>query len=127
MSTPYVLLQSIWHKIDATFAETLPNSSRLVCGLIIPADAGQQSDSPDQPRPTICPGCEKEFPATSIVSTHEINLRIWKTAIACSVTEEKREEIMKFHKLAVAAARSMGWAEARLANENKEGPWNGPP
>jgi len=119
MSTPYVLLQSIWHKIDPQFVGTIPDSTRLVCGLIIHVDAGQQSDRPDQPRPTICPGCEKEFPATSIVSTSEINLRIWKTAIACAATEEKREEIMRFHKLAVAAARSLGAAEARLAYEQE--------
>lgn len=116
MSTPYVLLESTWHKIDFEFVGTIPGSDRLICGLIISANAGEQTASPGD-RPTICSGCEKEFPATSIVSTHEINLRIWKTAIACAVSEDKREEVMKFHKLAVAAARALGAAETKLAFE----------
>ena len=117
MNTPYVLLNGIWHKIHNIDTTGLV---RFFCGI----ETSEKNNPPSVQRPTICPGCEKEFPASSLVSTHMANLRLWKTAIACASTEDKREEILKFHKLAVDAARSMGWAEARLANEHEEYPWN---
>ena len=109
---PYTLLQGIWHKIDEA------DASRFICGIA--SDLSGAVSSPKDPRPTICQGCEKAFPAASLISTHEANMRIWKTAIACAATEDKREEILRFHKLAVAAAYSLGLAEARLAYENAQ-------
>jgi hypothetical protein len=105
---PYILSEGLWHKIDDA------DASRLVCG----ATAPKESDSAALThRPTICAGCEKAFPAASLVSTHEANMRLWKAAISCAVTEDKREEVMRFHKLAVAAAHALGVAETRLAYE----------
>ena len=106
---PYILSEGLWHKIDDA------DASRLVCGVPTPSGL-EKSASPD--RPTICPGCEKEFPAATLVSTHEANMRLWKAAISCSVSEEKRAEVLKFHKLAVAAAHALGVAETRLAYES---------
>lgn len=107
---PYVLLEGLWHKIDDA------DASRLVCGTAAPKEGGDSAAL--KHRPTICAGCEKAFPAASLVSTHEANMRLWKAAISCAVTEDKREEVMKFHKLAVAAAHALGVAETRLAYEN---------
>lgn len=108
MSNLYLISQGLWHKID------IANTSKLVCGEDVP----EKSEPALQSRPTICPGCEREFPTASLISTHMTNLRIWKTAIACATTEEKREEIMKFHKLSVDAAHALGMAQARLEYES---------
>jgi hypothetical protein len=40
-------------------------------------------------------------------------MNIWKAAISAGVTEERREEVMRFHKLAVAESRLAGIAEER--------------
>jgi hypothetical protein len=103
--TPYVILNNQWHKVSIT------DASKLECGLDTPAES--EISPQGKPRPLICEGCKQVFPYSSVEATHTNNLNIWKAAISAGVTEERREEVMRFHKLAVAESRAAGIAEER--------------
>jgi hypothetical protein len=54
------------------------------------------------------------------LATYNVNMSLWRSAIAASVTEERREEVMRFHKLAIACARAAGVSEGIAAGIAEE-------